>query len=109
MFTHNKQFAQTLYYPDFLFDCGGYKVIVECDEHAHTGYASECERYREDNIRYAADMPCLFIRYNPDCKKHDETHRLSELKTMIDTCIQLPYPPEDSETFYLFYPTRKGS
>ncbi len=103
-FVHNKPFPQTAYHPDFLFHCDGYIVIVENDEHAHSRYDPGCERYREENIRYAAGVPTLFIRYNPDNKKYTDEYKLAELKAAIDWCLSCQ--PEESETIYLFYPER---
>ncbi len=104
-FTHNKQFYQTMYFPDFLFDCGKYMVIVENDENAHSGYDHDCERFRENNIRYAANVPCFFIRYNPD-SNHEETYKQLELKAALDACLSLPCVPEIDETIFLFYPAK---
>jgi hypothetical protein len=52
--------------PDFMFDCGAYKVILEVDEDQHKGRACECEQTRMVNITQSNFMPTFFIRYNPD-------------------------------------------
>jgi hypothetical protein len=52
--------------PDFLFDAGTHFVVVEVDEHQHSGRACECEQTRMVNISQGLGLRTVFLRYNPD-------------------------------------------
>ena len=52
--------------PDFMFDLGGWVVIVEVDEHQHKTNAPECEQRRMTEIFATVGRPVVFIRFNPD-------------------------------------------
>lgn len=68
-FTHNKSIGINYgdYRPDILIECKKYFIIVEVDERAHRYYDKICENVRMANIKLALDLPCIFLRYNPDC------------------------------------------
>ena len=53
--------------PDFLWDCGGWYVILEVDENQHSERVDECETVRMKNIAQSLGGPKVwFLRYNPD-------------------------------------------
>ncbi|SOB74044.1 hypothetical protein BQ9231_00161 [Cedratvirus lausannensis] len=57
--------------PDFILDYGLFKVCLEIDEHQHKGYPEECELSRMGAIHQdLGGIDVLFIRFNPDCYKH---------------------------------------
>jgi hypothetical protein len=53
-------------FPDILFDCDFYNLIVEVDEFRHRGIDYSCDKRRMYDIIAKLGMPCIFIRYNPD-------------------------------------------
>ena len=55
--------------PDFFIDCGTHILIIECDEHQHSGRACECEQTRMVNISQSNGMKRIFLRFNPDTYK----------------------------------------
>ena len=69
-FIHNKSVStdctNTHLFPDILFDCGHFNLIVEVDEHQHRGASYSCDRQRMYDIIAKLNMPCIFVRYNPD-------------------------------------------
>ena len=74
----------TLQRPDFMFECAGYCVVLECDENAHSNYGSKCERNRMINISQALGIKTIFIRYNPDKFKSDKiTKELTKMQRQI--------------------------
>jgi hypothetical protein len=89
------------YYPDFVFDCLKFFLIIECDERGHSHYSKQCERIRENNICFSLGLPCVFIRYNPDKRGITQKTKEMVLKSYIEyyknssTC--------DNEVVYLFY------
>ena len=90
------------YRPDFLFDCGNYFVILECDEDAHTQYDKDCEIIRMNNICISIGLPTKFIRYNPD-KKGIKINKKEEilLKTLQNELYRESL--DDLAPIYLFY------
>ena len=60
--------------PDILLPVSStYAVVIEIDEHAHSGYDKTCERARQDRIHNTLftrhGINCItFIRYNPHAK-----------------------------------------
>ena len=97
--------------PDFLFDCGTFYLIAECDEDAHrnSNYTYEEERQREYAIRDFLDRPCVFIRFNPDrClgsdgKNIDIRKRYPVLKRTIDFYLDNGFDGMDVFVEYLYY------
>jgi len=89
----NKKYKYTLYdqivdsqcnlfRPDFVFDCAGYCVVLECDEDQHSVY--KCEKNRMINISQALGIKTIFIRYNPDKFKSDKvTKELTKMQRQI--------------------------
>ena len=54
-------------------------LIIECDEHAHTGYFRSCELSRMDRlIDEVSQGQVIIIRWNPD-KTRDDTFKLKSL------------------------------
>ena len=87
-------------------------IILECDEHQHSGYNSLCEMGRMDEIfDELKDTRTIFIRWNPDNykitgnynkKKKDE--RLNELKNLILKLINKKNWENDyTMVFYMYY------
>jgi hypothetical protein len=101
-FDHNKQIGNIRYRPDFLFDCKGYFVVLECDEGQHSSYDDICENIRMDVISDSLVSPTLFIRYNPDLPgvKTKQKHKklLETLDKHLNQEIAQNPPP-----IYLFY------
>jgi hypothetical protein len=52
--------------PDFYIDCGTHFLIIEVDEHQHSGRPCECEQARMVNISQSNGLPTVFLRWNPD-------------------------------------------
>ena len=53
--------------PDFLWDCGGWYVVLEVDEDQHDSRQDSCETIRMKNISQSLGGPKVwFLRYNPD-------------------------------------------
>ena len=98
--------------PDFLWDCGGWWVVLEVDENEHMNYAEECEENRMKNIAQTlGGGQVWFLRYNPDRYKVEnivqdpppETrhqHLMTCLKEILNHS-----PPENSfiRAKYLYY------
>lgn len=55
-------------FPDVLFDCGFYYLIVEIDEFKHRASTYNCEQKRMYDIVAKLGLPSIFIRYNHDNK-----------------------------------------
>lgn len=74
-FIHNKSVGKvckgTHLYPDILFECKGFDLIVEVDEHKHRGSGYDCDVKRMGEITIELGLPCVFIRYNPDSSESD--------------------------------------
>jgi hypothetical protein len=105
-FIHNKQFSNNLCLkerPDFLFDCGNYNLILECDENGHLGYDKECEINRMSNISFGIDKPTKFIRYNPDLKDVSASQKHFALIEILTKWLNMKIL-EDPSPIYLFYP-----
>lgn len=104
-FIHDKQIVNDSCVrnrPDFLFDCGTYFVILECDEDAHKNYEKECEFVRMNNISYVLNKPTLFIRYNPDLKEVTRKQKHLVLLKTLENCLYKECVPQ-IEPIYLFY------
>jgi hypothetical protein len=102
--------------PDFVWDCGTHKVILEVDEYQHKDNPPECENTRMKNITQAFYMPCLWIRYNPDKYKGWRNHvrektRLIYLWKTLEECFKsIPETTEETlRVVYLFYDNFKIS
>ena len=104
-FVHNKQIINDCclkYRPDFLFDCGSYFVVLECDENEHSGYEKDCEIIRMNNISSGNRLPTLFIRYNPDLKGIRQKKKHSKLLETLNTCLNFEMLLDPTPR-YLFY------
>ena len=88
--------------PDFVWDAGTHKIILEVDEDQHQGREKKCEITRMINITGSFGMPCLWIRYNPDKFKSMQSS-LTELKRrsiLLDVLVHaLTCAPTDSTEF----------
>ena len=111
---HNKipEGSCNKYRPDFVIDCATHYIIVEVDEHQHSGYKCECEQGRMINIAQdvGGGLPVYFIRYNPDTyktKKGDigSTNILARHNKLIRTIelCQAHIPQRLITVSYLFY------
>ena len=66
--------------PDFLYDMGTWALIIENDEHMHSGYDGRCELIRIQDIANALGcVPTIFIRFNPHAFKVSGTTRHMQL------------------------------
>jgi hypothetical protein len=104
-FVHDKQIGNgscVKYRPDFLFDCGTYFVVLECDEYSHKHYEQICEISRMNNIFYGLGLPTLFIRYNPDLKEVSRKIKHKKLLETLEDCLYKENIPQ-IEPIYLFY------
>jgi hypothetical protein len=104
-FIHDKMITNDCclkYRPDFLFDCGKYFLVLECDEDAHSQYDRQCEIVRMNNICIGLGLPTKFIRYNPDKKgvriNIKEKLLLKTLNEELNKDVL-----DDIEPIYLFY------
>ena len=65
-FKYNARFGKLALRPDFLF---GERLVVEVDEHQHKAYTEEAEKGRVRAITAEAQLPMVFLRFNPDSYK----------------------------------------
>jgi very-short-patch-repair endonuclease len=99
-FIHNKTIKVIKKKPDIRFDCKTYQLIVEVDEFQHRDNKYEDDRSREVIIQQYFDMPCIFIRYNPD---HKDTNQ-SDLVEKVKKYLSLTTDPIESLTVeFMFY------
>jgi hypothetical protein len=97
--------------PDWVFECAGYCVVLECDENAHNNYGSKCERNRMINISQALGIKTIFIRYNPDkfksgkvTKELTKMQRQIKLLKVLDSMLKQDHEKlEFLSVVYLFY------
>jgi hypothetical protein len=66
--------------PDFFWDRHTYCVILEVDEHQHSGRPLECECARMVNICQSLGVPTFFLRFNPNSYNPALGQRLVPLK-----------------------------
>lgn len=101
------------YRPDFVIDCGTHFVIIEVDEHQHSGYQCECEQARMINVcqDLGGGMPVTFIRYNPDdykaangkwIRRKNKAPRHKKLMDVVKSCMQ-HMPDHLLGVIYLYY------
>lgn len=109
-FIHNKSIGTDCteghLFPDILFDCMHYRLIVEVDEHKHRGANYQCDEKRMYDIIAKLGMPCIFIRYNPDSKQSNKNALLEKVKDYLDLDIDDEEKVWDNFGFkadYLFY------
>ncbi len=95
--------------PDIRIDCGSHILIIEVDEHQHSGRPCECEQTRMVNISQSNGMPTVFVRYNPDKYKvpkgrsmEGTTKRLAHLLEWVRYHIT-SYPTAFLSVRYLFF------
>ncbi len=96
--------------PDFYIDCGTHILIIEVDEHQHSGRACECEQTRMVNISQSNGMRTIFLRWNPDPYKPSRkgvpmmatSRRLVVLKEWVRHHLKTP-PSEFLSVMYLFF------
>lgn len=104
-FEYNKfcKYQDKWYYPDFKIKStnGNFWIIIECDERAHKDYEKNDEIERQKNICLGLNLPCIFLRYNPDKKKINMKIKQKILKSYIEyyknKCNQ------GNDVCYLFY------
>jgi hypothetical protein len=87
-FIHNKSVGTSCtnghLFPDILFDCIQYFLIVEIDEFRHRNKAYDCEQKRMHDVLAKLGLPCIFIRYNPDNKNSDKNVLLEKVKEYLN-------------------------
>lgn len=99
------------YRPDFLFDLLKYIIILEVDEHQHSGYECECEQARMINLyQDQGGMDTIFLRVNPDSYVDNDGNEFSKwnasrTKLLVKVLNSLIlHPPADGlNVIYLFY------
>jgi ATP-dependent Clp protease adapter protein ClpS len=96
--------------PDLLISSSNeLNIFVECDENQHSGYDSNCESGRIDEILdEVKDSRTIFIRWNPDnYNKKPKKSRKERLEQLKDYIIQLTQKKNWSKDFiivhYMFY------
>lgn len=93
-FIHNKSVGSTCtgghLFPDILFECSCYNIIVEIDEFKHRGASYACDEQRMYDIIAKLGMPCIFIRYNPDHKDSN----MEDLLEVINEYLLFQYDEE---------------
>ena len=104
-FEYNKfcKYQDKGYFPDFKIKStnGNFWIIIECDERAHKDYDKKDEKERENNICLGLNVPCIFIRYNPDRKGINMKIKQKVLKSYIEYYKNKTIC--DNEVNYLFY------
>ena len=92
-------------FPDIRFDCDFYHLIVEVDEHKHRGADYKCDEQRMYNIIAKLGLPCIFIRYNPDCKESNKELLLKKIEEYLELDIEEDDIWDDFgfKSEYLFY------
>jgi hypothetical protein len=107
-FIHNKSVGSECtgkhLFPDILFECVFYNLIVEVDEFKHRGNGYSCDESRMYDIIAKVGVPCIFIRYNPDGKHSNKNVLLEKIKYYLT--LEGNFPWNDiSGLFaeYLFY------
>lgn len=87
-FIHNKSVGKDCteghLFPDILFKCSYYNIIVEIDEFKHRGASYACDKQRMYDIIAKLGNPCIFIRYNPDHKDSDKEALLEHLQEYLE-------------------------
>jgi len=107
-FIHNKSVGSECtgghLFPDVLFDCGFYNLIIEIDEHKHRGASYSCDEKRMYDIIAKLGVPCIFIRYNPDDKNSDKNVLLELTKKYLElTETDMVWNDLGFKCDYLFY------
>ncbi|AYV78028.1 MAG: hypothetical protein Edafosvirus4_12 [Edafosvirus sp.] len=106
-FIHNKSVGKDCtegnLFPDILFDCGFYNLIVEVDENQHRGASYKCDEQRMHDIIAKVMIPCIFIRYNPKDKKKNLKILLKKIKEYLAIEQDLYNDSkEDGDEYYMF-------
>ncbi len=105
-FIHNKSVGRSCtdghLFPDILFDCNWYFLIVEVDERKHSGASYSCDERRMFDVIAKLGMPCIFIRYNPDSKKSDKQILLDKVNEYL-TLTDKVWNDYGFKVNYLFY------
>ena len=87
-FIHNKSIGTDCteghLFPDILYDCKSYYLIIEIDEHQHRGADYSCDERRMYDIIAKLGLPCIFIRYNPDNKNSDKNVLLEKTNKYLN-------------------------
>jgi len=92
-------------FPDILFECIFYNLIVEVDEHKHSGADYKCDERRMYDIIAKLGQPCIFIRYNPDRQDSNKEILLEKINTYLNINIEDPVVWNEFgfKSLYLFY------
>lgn len=111
-FIHNKSVGSSCtggrLFPDILFDCIRYFLIIEVDEFKHRGADYECDEKRMYDIIAKLGLPCVFIRYNPDNKNSDRSVLLNMIQYYLEfraesKIEECPWDKFGIKCEYLFY------
>ena len=96
--------------PDFSIDLATHVVMVEVDEHQHSGYEAECEVSRLVSLTMSGcGKGVVMIRFNPDEFREDGViqrvsldTRMQELLKRVQACLSDP-PSQLLTVEYLYY------
>ena len=99
--------------PDFMWDAGTHKVILEVDEYQHGDRDGVCEVNRMKNLTNSNGMPTYWIRYNPDgeFQRVREQTRKNMLLAMLKEALS-SVPKNGTEfcrVVYMFYDGKERS
>ncbi len=107
--SYDQPIGSVKYRPDFYFNRGSVKIIVEVDENQHKDYKNDNERMIEIHENIKCDGIC-FVRFNPDSyfsggMKRDPNLdiRLRELKKVIEMLLDNPKRIVGPVVVYLYY------
>jgi len=95
--------------PDFFIDCDTHILIIEVDEHQHSGRACECEQTRMVNVSQSNGMRTVFLRWNPDTYKVPKGQTVDSTKKRLGVLLEWiehfrKTPPESFlSVLYLFF------
>jgi hypothetical protein len=96
---------------DFYSVLNNFILFMECDEHSHMDYDVSCEvsrmmKIQESMVLQDITKPIVWIRFNPDSFKIDDTTQKilfnDRAKTVVDF-IKIHQPSNDLEIHYFFY------
>ncbi|KAJ3032935.1 hypothetical protein HDV00_006979, partial [Rhizophlyctis rosea] len=95
--------------PDFYIDCGTHILMIEVNEHQHSGRPCECEQTRMVNISQSNGMKTMFLCWNPDKYKAKPGRKNETMGRLLDVLLEFVghysiNPPKGFlEVIYLYF------